>query len=64
MSQTFEDYWQSLVEKNPMLARGDVRLTLSTSAFKDQLKKAFKEGQQDSHIGTKNTFSDIFNGLF
>jgi len=47
----FEDYWDKLVKQNPMLARGDVKITLTTMSFKAELKKAYEDGNKNDSFG-------------
>ena len=58
---TFDNYWDNLVRKNPQLAYGDVKITMSTMEFKKRLRHAF---EANKYVASKGDFGDIFSDLF
>ena len=55
---TFDSYWDAHTEKNPPLAHGDTKITISAYELKRQLRKAFEAGKR-----CDDPFPDFFDML-
>lgn len=55
----FDEYWKRLLKKNPALADGENRLTLSVKELKRIIESSYKEGQGHAE-GIHRLIGDIF----
>jgi hypothetical protein len=74
----FDEYWITLIQKNPGLENESDRMTISVAAFKKALSRSFEAGLRESEsrkkaaddfadIGRKDygkAFGDLFGGMF
>lgn len=63
---TFDQFWQTLKDKNPGLADSDTRMTITVASFRKSLEQSYERGRdQERMTGPQKTYADsLFGKLF
>ena len=65
--KTFYDYWCQLCSKNPQLADGSRKMTISVASFEKQLRRAYEAGTSSRDSSGRSKLDDLFRdfgGMF
>lgn len=66
---SFDTYWKDLLRKNPALGDDATKMTISVSAFRQAVERAYNRGDLDRYEAQKvvdelNKKKGPFSGLF